>query len=174
MLHSFIQWDSMQGMVRLYARNVIFFETYCCTRPIILENFALTTNFKVYAETCLLVVCSSLGCLSCIFSYGLKSLSERVLKTMRTSANNRHLFGWCTTKFRITECSILLNLLLLLLNDVGVHCNKTSTDKAIQNFLDNVFVWSSCFVFLGFTPVSVTWESQVWKSSDLKFSSLTL
>ena len=42
----------MQGMMRLYARNVIFFArhvmffaNYCCTRPIF-ENFALTTNLK--------------------------------------------------------------------------------------------------------------------------------
>ena len=37
--------------------------------PILLEKFALTTNFKVYAETCIRVIFSSLGCLSCIFSY---------------------------------------------------------------------------------------------------------
>ena len=43
----------MQGMMRLYARNVILFDTYCCTRPILLENFALTANLNFYGKTCL-------------------------------------------------------------------------------------------------------------------------
>jgi hypothetical protein len=39
----------------------MFVEKYCCTRPI-LEDAALKTDFKVHAETSLLIVFSSLGC----------------------------------------------------------------------------------------------------------------
>ena len=51
----------MQGKMWLYARNVIFSKKSCCTRHV-LEGFVLKTNFKGHAETCLLIIFSSLGC----------------------------------------------------------------------------------------------------------------
>ena len=157
MLHSFKGWDCtkwcnfMQGMMRLFARNVIFYEKYCCAEPI-LENFALTTNFKVHAETCLLIICSSLGCLvflPMVLSNFLRGCSNYENISKKWTA------GWCPAKFKV--CNILLNLLLLLLKDVNMHCSKTSgkTEKAkTKNFSDNALVWNSCFVsphlFVGF------------------------
>ena len=52
----------MQGMMLLYASNVIFLEkTDFCARHV-LEDFDLKTNFKGHAETGLLILFSSLGC----------------------------------------------------------------------------------------------------------------
>ena len=51
----------MQGMMWLYARNIILLEKYCRTRHV-LEDFALKTTWKGHAKTCLLILFSSLGC----------------------------------------------------------------------------------------------------------------
>ena len=75
------------------------------------------------------------------FSHGFQQLSDRVLKTMITSAKNRHLPGWCPAKFRIMQyfaeptaatlkgcgCALQQNL------------DKATKDKK-QNFSDHVFV----------------------------------
>jgi hypothetical protein len=115
----------MQGMMRLCARNVILFETYCCTRPILLKNFALTTNFKVYAKTCLPAIFSSLG-LSCIF-------------------------------------------LVVLSNFLRAYPKPWEHQQRIDTYLDgaqpNFEVHALLF---GLIPVSVTWESPVWKGFRLE------
>ena len=48
----------MQGMMWLYAKNVIFLEQHYYTRHV-LEYFVLKTNFKGHAQTCLLIVKNS-------------------------------------------------------------------------------------------------------------------
>ena len=85
--------------MRLFARNVIFYEKYCCAEPI-LENFALTTNFKVHAETCLLIICSSLGCLvflPMVLSNFLRGCSNY------ENISKKWTPGWCPAKFKSVQ-----------------------------------------------------------------------
>ena len=71
-------------MMWLYPRSVMFFENAA-----ILEDFALKTDFKVDAETCSLIVFSSLGCveiLPMVLSNFLEGFSnhENTSKQMHT------------------------------------------------------------------------------------------
>ena len=51
----------MQGMMWLYARNVTFLERHYCKRHG-LENLVLKATLKGHAETCWLILFSSLSC----------------------------------------------------------------------------------------------------------------
>ena len=70
----------------------MFVEKYCCTRPI-LEDVALTINFKVHAETCYLytIIVSSLGCLGCL-----------VFPSMVLS----NFLGGCSTQVRASHLTL--------------------------------------------------------------------
>ena len=159
----------MQGMMRLCARNVILFETYCCTRPILLKNFALTTNFKVYAKTCLPAIFSSLGCLSVLhFLVVLSNFLRAYPKPWEHQQRiDTYLDG---AQPNLELCSILLNLLLLLLKDAGVHCNKTliKPQKTKTRTFSIMFLFEVHALLFGLIPVSVTWESPVWKGFRLE------
>ena len=95
---------------------------------------------------------------------------------MRKSAKNGHLDG---AQPNSKVYKILLNLLLLLLKDVDMHCSKTSgkPEKAkTKNFSENALVWSSYFVvlvYLRFFDLRIsglkrvqTWKSQFWHCKD--------
>ena len=77
---------------------------------------------KVYNETCLRVIISSFGCLSCIFLMVLSNFLRGCSKPWEHQQNiDTYLDG---VQPNLKLCNILLNLLLLLLKDVG--CNKSS------------------------------------------------
>ena len=96
---------------------------------------------------------------------------------MRTSAKNRHLPGWCTTKFRIMQYLAKPTAATLKGRGCALQQNidKTTKDKN-QDFFDNVSVWSSCFAFWfdsSFCDLRIsslkrvqTWKSQVWHYKD--------
>ena len=67
-------------------------------------------------------------------------------------------------------CSILLNLLLLLLKDAGVHRNKTliKPQKTKTRTFSIMFLFEVHALLFGLIPVSVTWESPVWKGFRLE------
>ena len=177
MLHSFIWWGCtkwchfMQGMMRLFARNVVFYEKYCCARPI-LETFALTTNFKVHAQTCLLIIFSSLGCLvflPMVLSNFLRGCSnyEKISKKWPP--------GWCPAKFKSVQnfaesiAATLKGRGYALQQNIG----KTRKSKNQKLFRE---CFGLKFIFCCFGLPQVLWLENLRseKSSDLKISILTL
>ena len=72
---------------------------------------------------------------------------------MRTSAKNRHLPGWCTTKFRIMQ--YLAEPTAATLKGCGLQQILDKTTKTKNKTFQIMFLSEVHALFFGFTPVSV-------------------
>ena len=138
----------MQGMMWLHARNVIFLKKSCCTRHV-LEDFDSKTNFKGHAETCLLILFSSLGCavfppmVSSNFLGWCPKTMRKETQAMRKSAKNEHHKMWLSRHEPTTHGPPLVCFFPLIFRNFGQKLQKHREHQKKQTTLKNTSQWTS-------------------------------
>ena len=163
----------MQGMMWLYASNVIFLEkTDSCARHV-LEDFDLKTNFKGHAETGLLILFSSLGCVvlppmvSSNFLGGCPNHAQTMGKSGKKHMHIMHTWmismrcDWVDMDHE-THGPPLVCFFHWFLRILGRDCKKKNRDNK-NKVNEGPWVAGTCVVFFIFLGLSL--EVEVWPAS---------